>query len=130
MSRELEEAMDKYELTEHERDVVRPLAERWDSFRKNSFLLMIKQQKLGTFRANSKKASKVGLVLAVGCSNHRKQSSKLTLHRSLLSGSARNQHARRRQHFQAGYRLKVVGGRRGLVNSVSLLVVSLVENGR
>ena len=66
----MEQAMQEYELTEDDKKIVRPLAQRWSTFRRASFLLMIKQRKLGTFRVKTKKAKKVGLV---GCSYHRKQ---------------------------------------------------------
>ena len=70
MSDQLEQAMQEYELTEDDKKTVRPLAQRWGTFRRGSFLLIIRQRKMGTFRAKSKKANRVGLV---GCSYHRKQ---------------------------------------------------------
>ena len=59
MSQTLEDEMDKYELVEDEKDIVRLFAKHWKTFRRDAFVFFLKSRKFGQFRDETKKAKKV-----------------------------------------------------------------------
>ena len=59
MSQKLEDEMDKYELVEDEKDIVRLFAKHWKTFRRDAFVFFLNSRKFGQFRDETKKAKKV-----------------------------------------------------------------------